>query len=52
MAYECPRFSCHGLSVITLGGTPGAEDSGAPGAENPLGGSTYSNSDYGYEYDY
>ena len=49
--YEPPTFECHGLSIITLGGSPGAEDSGAAGAENPLGGSsggssTYSNDTY------
>jgi hypothetical protein len=37
-AYEAPAFVRQDLRVITLGGTPGAGDSGAPTTENPPGG--------------
>ncbi len=41
--YEAPRFLVHDLAVITLGGSPGAGDSGAEGTENPgEGGNTTS----------
>jgi hypothetical protein len=39
-SYEAPRFQRHCLATITLGGSPGAGDSGAPTEENPFGGST------------
>ena len=37
--YEVPRFERHDLATITLGGSPGAGDSGAPDAESPFGSS-------------
>ena len=35
LEYESPHFDCNSLRLITLGGTPGGGDSGAPGNENP-----------------
>jgi len=50
-SYVSPRFTCHGLSVITLGGSPGSQDSGAPGTQDPLGGTPYSEyADYGKDF--
>lgn len=36
IAYEAPSFQCDALRLVTLGGTPGAGDSGAPGSQDPL----------------
>ncbi|MEE4331414.1 MAG: hypothetical protein V2J10_11130 [Wenzhouxiangella sp.] len=55
-AYEKPESSALALSVVTLGGSPGAGDSGAPNAENPFGGTNSvsredeMDSDWGYDY--
>lgn len=38
-AYEAPVAEWHDLRVITLGGTPGANDSGNPENESPQDGS-------------
>lgn len=38
--YEPPAFDVHALRLVTLGGTPGAGDSGAPGSQDPLGGAS------------
>ena len=35
--YESPEFTRHSLATITLGGSPGAGDSGAPNSESPFG---------------
>ena len=35
--YESPEFTRHSLATITLGGSPGAGDSGAVNEENPFG---------------
>ncbi len=35
--YEPPSFQCSSLALITLGGSPGAGDSGAEGTEMPFG---------------
>ncbi|MBB6087581.1 hypothetical protein [Wenzhouxiangella marina] len=37
LPYEKPEFKRHRLDIITLGGTPGSGDSGAPGAEENAG---------------
>ena len=54
-AYEKPESSALALSVVTLGGSPGSGDSGAPNAENPFGTNSVSredemDSDWGYDY--
>jgi hypothetical protein len=57
-AYEKPDLSVLALSVVTLGGSPGAGDSGAPNAENPFGNQTGTregspndkSDDWGYDY--
>jgi len=36
--YSSPTFERHDLATITLGGSPGSGDSGAPNNENPFGG--------------
>jgi len=35
--YELPVFSVVSLAVITLGGTPGRDDPGKEGSQNPFG---------------
>jgi len=36
-AYQTPEVSVSALRLITLGGSPGSGDSGAPNSENPFG---------------
>jgi len=40
LPYEPPALKCERLSLITRGGTPGAEDSGAPTTLQPSAGTT------------
>jgi len=35
--YVVPSFERHQLSTITLGGSPGSGDSGAPNSQSPFG---------------
>lgn len=52
--YERPDFTVLALSVVTLGGSPGAGDSGSPNSENPFGdpitGEDEIDPDWGYDY--
>jgi len=48
LPYEKPEFQRHRLDIITLGGTPGAGDSGAPGAEE-TGGSITGHEEEGFD---
>ena len=36
-SYETPEFGCEPLSLVTLGGSVGNGDSGAPNTETPFG---------------
>ena len=55
LPYQPPSLTCHGLSVITLGGTPGIGDSSPANTNPPIAGlyddrsayDDYSDNDFG-----
>ena len=49
LQYEAPSFQCDTLALITLGGSPGAGDSGAENTHMPFGSSSGADFDDGTE---